>query len=104
MKSVLSAAALLLGSVSAKAEWNYLTLGADWPTLEKDACTNPKNQSPIDLVSDPALDKYPRVSGDEFTKNYNNQAAVKNGFNGHTTQLNFDNKNGAMSFTSQVSA
>ena len=102
MKSVLSAAALLLGSVSAKAEWNYLTLGADWANEAKKECTGP-NQSPIDLFMDPASDKYPRVYGDDFTKNYNNQALVKNGFNGHTTQLNFDAKNGDMFFTSQIS-
>jgi len=58
MKSVLSTAALLMGSVEAKAEWDYLKLGADWSDCPKN------NQSPINFITDPATDKYPRVSGD----------------------------------------
>ena len=97
MKSVLQTAALLaLGSVNA-ADWDYKQNGKDWPAAE---CVNGPNQSPIDLNLDPAMDKYPRVSGDQFTKEYNNQGAVNMAFNGHTSQLNFDAKNGKMQFTS----
>ena len=58
MKSVLSTAALLMASVKAEEKWNYLKLGADW----SDCPTT--NQSPINFITDPATDKYPRVSGD----------------------------------------
>jgi len=47
-----------MGSVEAKAEWDYLKLGADWSDCPKN------NQSPINFITDPATDKYPRVSGD----------------------------------------
>ena len=96
MKSVLSTAALLVSSAEA-ADWNYLKLGADWPAGK---CVGGKNQSPINLNLDDTTDTYPRVGGDQFTKQYNNQAAVQIGFNGHTTQLDFDTKNGAMTFSS----
>lgn len=102
MKSVLQTAALLIGSVSAKAEWDYLKYGEDAPWDGE--CKSGKNQSPINLILDPAQDTYPRASGDKFTKNYNNQPGVTNTFNGHTTQLNFDANNGKMQFTSQISS
>lgn len=103
MKSVLSTAALLVSSAEA-ADWNYLKLGADWAPGKCTGEGAKPNQSPINLNLDDATDKYPRVSGDQLTKTYNNQAAVQVGFNGHTTQLDFDPKNGEMSFSSSIAA
>ena len=109
MKSVLQTAALFaVGSVEASAEWNYLTYGADW---KDGACKTGNNQSPINFNSDPATDGYPRVYGDMFEKKYSNQEQAANGFNGHTTQLNFNKKTAGdipsepiMQFTSKIAS
>jgi carbonic anhydrase len=90
-------------ALASGASWDYSTNGADWPSINSDCALT--NQSPINLISPGTEDfKYEIYGSDEdsIEKGYSNQIDGTMFFNGHTTQLNLDEADGANGFKSEL--
>ena len=66
-------------------DYDYLSNGADWPSLYEDCGTS--NQSPINLVSNNGYYEEIDASEDEFTMTYMNQMGVEVKWVGDTTKI-----------------